>query len=97
MWTKLVHMETINFDEPVNIHEAKTHFSKLVAAVERGETVIISRYGKPVAKMRPYVPEDGKAPLPFGISRDKFSVPDDIDAPLPDDMLNALYGVQETE
>ena len=35
----------------VNIHEAKTHFSELIAAVERGEEVMIARRGKPVAKL----------------------------------------------
>lgn len=35
----------------VNIHEAKTHFSELVAAVERGEEVVIARRGKPVARL----------------------------------------------
>ncbi len=33
----------------VNIHEAKTHFSELIAAVERGEEIVIARRGKPVA------------------------------------------------
>ncbi len=35
----------------VNIHEAKTHFSELIAAVERGEEIVIARRGKPVAKV----------------------------------------------
>jgi prevent-host-death family protein len=35
----------------VNIHEAKTHFSELIAAVERGETIVIARRGKPVAEI----------------------------------------------
>lgn len=38
----------------MNIHEAKTHFSKLVADVEQGREVIITRAGKPVAKLVPY-------------------------------------------
>lgn len=37
----------------VNIHAAKTHFSELIAAVERGEEVIVARRGKPVAKLVP--------------------------------------------
>ena len=37
----------------VNIHEAKTHFSELIAAVERGETIVIARRGKPVAALGP--------------------------------------------
>ncbi len=39
-----------------NMHEAKTRLSELVAAVERGETVIIQRHGKPVAELHPYKP-----------------------------------------
>lgn len=35
----------------VNIHEAKTHFSELIAAVERGEEIVIARRGKPVATL----------------------------------------------
>lgn len=37
----------------VNIHEAKTHFSELIAAVERGEEIVIARRGKPVARLGP--------------------------------------------
>jgi len=40
--------------EVTNIHEAKTHLSKLIERVERGEEVIIARAGKPVAKIVPY-------------------------------------------
>jgi len=36
----------------VNIHEAKTHFSELIAAVERGEEIVIARRGKPVAVVK---------------------------------------------
>ena len=46
-----------------NIHEAKTQFSKLVAAVERGETVTICRNGSPVIDCVPVAPT---APFPFG-------------------------------
>ena len=40
----------------VGIHEAKTNFSKLVKRVEAGEEVIVKNFGKPVAKLVPYVP-----------------------------------------
>jgi prevent-host-death family protein len=46
-----------------NIHEAKTQFSKLVAAVERGETVTICRNGRPVIAC---VPARSPGPFPFG-------------------------------
>lgn len=72
----------------VNIHEAKTHFSKLLARVERGQEVVISRAGKPVARL---VPHTAKLQPPvFGADRGKFVVPDDFDAPLPDEVITAF-------
>jgi prevent-host-death family protein len=74
----------------VNVHEAKTHFSKLLARVEKGHEVLISRAGKPVARL---VPHETEPPAPvFGIDRGKFTVPVDFDAPLPDDLLAAFEG-----
>jgi prevent-host-death family protein len=69
----------------VNIHEAKTHFSKLLRRVVAGEEIIISRAGQPVAKI---VPISGRARRRFGIDRGVFEVPDDFDAPLPADVLD---------
>ena len=41
--------------ETVNVYEAKTHLSKLLERVERGETIVIARAGTPVAVLSPYV------------------------------------------
>ena len=57
-----------------NIHEAKTQFSKLVAAVEQGETVTICRNGAPVIDC---VPAKPAGPFPFGAWADLASVPSD--------------------
>jgi prevent-host-death family protein len=65
----------------VGIHEAKTHFSKLVARVERGEEIVVRRGGKPVAMIVPYV---APAPRVPGLLRGRLHVPDDFDAPLED-------------
>ncbi|MEM1298086.1 MAG: type II toxin-antitoxin system prevent-host-death family antitoxin [Pseudomonadota bacterium] len=64
-----------------NIHDAKTHFSKLVAAVERGERVTICRNGEPVIECRPAA-KPGKA-YPFGIWAEQASKRDlaDMDRP----------------
>ncbi len=40
--------------ETVNIHQAKTHLSRLVERVERGEEVVIARAGRPIARLVPY-------------------------------------------
>ncbi len=70
----------------VNIHEAKTQLSRLLARVAEGEEVIISRAGKPIARL---VPVDQPASTrPLGIdSRSDWYIADDFDAPLPDAAL----------
>lgn len=69
----------------VNMHEAKTHFSKLVARVESGEEIIIARDGTPVARLLPIEPPSSRR-VP-GRDRGLFEVPEDFDAPLPPEVL----------
>ena len=69
----------------VNMHEAKTHFSKLVTRVLNGEEVVIAKSGKPVAKLVPIEPES-KERKP-GSAKGRIVMADDFDAPLPDDIL----------
>lgn len=71
----------------VNIHEAKTHFSKLLRRVAAGEEVVISRAGKPIARI---VPIAERSRRHFGMDRGRFEVPADFDAPLPDDVLGSF-------
>jgi prevent-host-death family protein len=71
----------------VNIHEAKTHFSRLIQRVEAGEEVTISRAGKPVAKLIAAGPQHGTRPL--GLDRGKMWMAPDFDAP--DHELEALF------
>ncbi|MGH2595092.1 MAG: type II toxin-antitoxin system Phd/YefM family antitoxin [Actinomycetota bacterium] len=72
--------------DSVNIHDAKTHFSKLIERVVLGEEIVIARAGHPVAKLVPIVP-DSHARRP-GSARGLFVVPPDFDAPLPDDVIS---------
>jgi prevent-host-death family protein len=74
----------------VNIHEAKTHLSRLLQRVAAGEEVTIARAGTPVAKL--VAVENDKSPRPMGFARDQVWVADDFDAPLPEDLLKAFYG-----
>lgn len=69
----------------VNIFEAKTQLSKLVAMAERGEDVIIARAGKPVVRLTQLKPE--KKQIQFGLMKGQIWVADDFDAPLPDEVL----------
>ena len=62
--------------EQVNMHEAKTHLSKLVERVERGEEIVISRAGKPAAKLVPVEAPKPKGKRKLGILEGKgFRVP----------------------
>jgi prevent-host-death family protein len=48
----------------VNVHEAKTHFSNLLARVEAGEEFVIARNGRPVARLSALEPDDGRRTFP---------------------------------
>ncbi len=61
----------------VNMHEAKTQLSRIVSRVERGETVVIGRAGKPVAVLSPYHQEQSARQL--GAMKGKIWVSDDFD------------------
>jgi len=74
----------------VNMHEAKTHLSRLVERVEAGEEIVISRAAKPVAKLVPI-----RAVQPHrepGLLRGRIHVADDFDDPLPAEMNEAFTG-----
>jgi prevent-host-death family protein len=74
----------------VNIHEAKTHLSKLLKRVLAGEEVVIAKSGQPIARLLPYdVPGATRIP---GSAKGKIWIADDFNAPLPDDILNAFEG-----
>jgi prevent-host-death family protein len=70
----------------VGVHEAKTHLSRLIALAGAGEEITITRRGEAVAKL---VPVSG-ARRRFGLDRDRFDVPEDFDAPLPDEVVTAF-------
>jgi prevent-host-death family protein len=74
----------------VNIHEAKTHFSKLLQRVAGGEEVTIARAGVPVARLVPVNPRESKRPL--GFAKGEVWIADDFDAPLPAELLKEFYG-----
>jgi prevent-host-death family protein len=60
----------------VNIHEAKTHLSRLLEGVANGESFVIAKSGKPVAKVTPIVEKPIQR---IGFMEGQFEVPDDID------------------
>jgi len=75
----------------VNIHQAKTHFSRLLQRVAAGEEVVIARAGVPVARLVAVEPKLGQV-RPLGMDEGRIWIADDFDAPLPDDLLKEFYG-----
>ncbi len=74
----------------VNIHEAKTHFSKLLRRVARGEEVVIARAGQPIARLSPIKP--ALKPRVPGSAKGLFVVPDNFDDPLPPEIQKYFEG-----
>ena len=74
----------------VNVHEAKTHLSRLLERVETGEEVVIARAGRPVARLTRLAGTGGKRRL--GVLDGRFRIPDDFNRSLPDDVLRAFEG-----
>ena len=72
----------------VNVHEAKTHLSKLLERVEAGEQVVIARDGTPVARLVAMERE----PRRPGRWKGKLKVGASFDAALPDSILDAFRG-----
>ena len=73
----------------VNVHEAKTHLSRLLAQVEAGEEVIIARNGKPVAQLVRCKKRGKRQP---GSMAGLFTVPDSFFDPLSEEELAAWEG-----
>ena len=71
-----------------NVHEAKTHLSRLLDQVAAGEEVILAKAGVPVARLVPVVVPAAAREL--GSERGRVFIADDFDAPLPDDTLRSF-------
>ena len=75
----------------LNIHEAKTHLSKYLERIAKGETIVLCKRNTPVAEIRPIaVPR--KAWRPIGLAKNKLKIPKKFFDPLPDDLLDAFEG-----
>jgi prevent-host-death family protein len=72
----------------VNVHEAKTHLSRLLEEVEAGEEIVLARNGKAVARL---VPVGGVLRRPGGL-KGRIRIRRDFDAPLPEAIAKAFRG-----
>jgi len=78
--------------QTINIHAAKTHFSKLVEKAAAGEEIVIARAGQPVARLVPIASGVDRPKRCLGGLAGKATIPQDFDAPLPEDVLDTFEG-----
>jgi prevent-host-death family protein len=78
----------------INIHEAKVHFSKYIARVRKGETIVLCSRNEPIAEIRP-LPSKPKRRRPVGLAKGRFKVPPEFFEPLPEEELRGFYGEDE--
>jgi prevent-host-death family protein len=71
----------------VNVHEAKTHLSRLLERVEASEEIIVARSGKPIARLVPYRPD--RAPRQPGRLRGAITMAPDFDE-TPEDLIDGF-------
>lgn len=70
----------------VNIHQAKTHLSRLLRRVAAGEEIVIAKAGRPIARLVPFT--KGRGSRVLGTERGRIVVTEDFDAPLSPDLLS---------
>jgi prevent-host-death family protein len=74
----------------VSVYDAKTNLSRLLDRAASGEEVVITRNGRPIAKLVPATPV--RQPRKLGSLKGRVRVPRDFEAPLPDEVLDAFEG-----
>ncbi len=75
-------------EEPISIHAAKTHLSRLIARAEAGEEIIIARGRKPVVKLVPIAPKPKRV---FGAMKGQFTVGPEFFEPMSEEELALWY------
>lgn len=75
----------------VNVHDAKTNFSRYLSLVAEGEVVIVCRRNVPIARLEA-LPAPLDSPRPIGLAKGSFTVTDAFFEPLPDEWLDAFEG-----
>ncbi len=78
--------------ETINIHEAKTHLSRLMEKVSKGESFIIAKAGKPIGKLVPLDDADTPKKRRIGFMKGEIVMPDDFDTMMADEIEEMFYG-----
>jgi len=80
--------------ESISLYEVEQNFYDYVKRIEIGEIFIVTRDNMPLFEMRPLKRKMQKL-RPFGLCKGEFEVPDDFDAPLPDDIVDEFEGISK--
>lgn len=80
--------------QTINIHEAKTHLSKLVEKAAKGESFVIAKSGKPMVKVIPLNKPEAKTCKRLGFMSNEIAVPDDFDQMGHADISNLFEGAE---
>lgn len=75
----------------LNVHEAKTHLSRYLQRLARGERILLCKRNIPIAEIRP-LPTDRKTKRPIGLAKGKIKIPREFFEPLPAEVLASFYG-----
>jgi prevent-host-death family protein len=74
----------------LNLYDAKTRLSELVEAASQGETIVIAKAGRPLAKLGPV--DAVRTPVRLGLMKGRIRISEDFDAPLPDSVIRSFEG-----
>ncbi len=75
----------------INIHDAKTHLSRYLSKLRKGETIILCKRNEPIAEIRPLPPASNRK-RPIGLAKGLFVIKKDFFDPLPEELLQAFEG-----
>jgi antitoxin (DNA-binding transcriptional repressor) of toxin-antitoxin stability system len=75
----------------LNIHEAKTHLSRYLSMIVKGETILLCKRNQPIAEIRPLQSRRTQK-RPIGLAKGRFAVPKEFFEPLPEELVQAFQG-----
>jgi antitoxin (DNA-binding transcriptional repressor) of toxin-antitoxin stability system len=75
----------------LNVHEAKTHLSRYLERLARGETILLCKRNIPIAEIRP-LPRARRNKRPLGLAKGKLRLPPRFFEPLPSELIDAFHG-----
>ncbi len=75
----------------LNIHEAKTHLSRYLVKLKRGETIILCKRNEPIAEIRP-LPSPPTRKRPLGLAKGRLKIPKKFFEPLSEELIQAFHG-----